>query len=141
MIYTAHVIIREAWRGLNLLQKLGARTFLATRLRHPLQPIYWFFDTFSYKSYLLLPRNFREYWPRREERTPERYAALIDQLAAQMYGGAWRPGGWSCDPGRSACGPRLRRWCWVRVPIRGWNSSRAPIRDTRTATCCSACAR
>ncbi|HEU5133929.1 MAG TPA: hypothetical protein VFU13_02180 [Steroidobacteraceae bacterium] len=91
VIHTSHVLIREAWRGRNLLQKLGARTFLATRLRHPLRPIYWFFDTFSYKSYLLLPRNFREYWPRHDLPTPEPRAALIHQLAADMYGPAWRP--------------------------------------------------
>jgi hypothetical protein len=91
VIATAHVLIREAWRGLNLLQKLGARTFLATRLRHPLRPIYWFFDTFSYKSYLLLPRNFHQFWPRHEEPTPERWKTLIHQLAEQTYGAAWIP--------------------------------------------------
>lgn len=90
-ISTAHVLIREAWRGRNLIQKLGARTFLATRLRYPFRPIYWFFDTFSYKSYLLLPRNFRRFWPRHDQPTPEPCAALIDQLATQMYGPAWRP--------------------------------------------------
>jgi hypothetical protein len=91
VIHTAHVLIREAWRGRNLLQKLGARTFLATRLRHPLRPIYWFYDTFSYKSYLLLPRNFREFWPRFDAPTPEPRAALIDQIATRLYGPAWRP--------------------------------------------------
>jgi hypothetical protein len=91
VISTAHVLIREAWRGRNLLQKLGARTFLVTRLRHPLRPIYWFFDTFSYKSYLLLPRNFRQFWPRHDEPTPEPRLALIDQLATQTYGAAWQP--------------------------------------------------
>jgi hypothetical protein len=70
---------------------LGARTFLATRLRFPLRPIYWFFDTHSYKSYLLLPRNFRQFWPRYDEPTPEPRAALIDQLATQTYGAAWHP--------------------------------------------------
>ena len=90
-ISTAHVLIRENWRGRNLIQKLGMRMFLRARLRHPLRPIYWFFDTFSYKSYLLLPRNFRTYWPRHDQPTPEPRAALIDQLATQAYGPAWRP--------------------------------------------------
>ncbi|HEX6638720.1 MAG TPA: hypothetical protein VF033_13765 [Steroidobacteraceae bacterium] len=89
-ISTAHVLIRENWRGRNLLQKLGFRTFLRERLRHPLRPIYWFFDTFSYKSYLLLPRNFRTYWPRHDEPTPAAQAALIDTLATQVYGASWR---------------------------------------------------
>jgi hypothetical protein len=90
-ISTAHVLIRENWRGRNLLQKLGFRTFLRERLRRPLTPIYWFFDTFSYKSYLLLPRNFRTFWPRHDRPTPPDQAALIDTLAQQVYGPAWRP--------------------------------------------------
>jgi hypothetical protein len=91
VIYTSHVLLREQYRGHNLLQRVGFRTFLETRLRFPLRPIYWFFDTFSYKSYLLLPRNFREFWPRFDRPTPERERGLIDQLAAQIYGSAWRP--------------------------------------------------
>jgi hypothetical protein len=91
VIATTHVLLRENWRGRNLLQRLGFRTFLATRLRHPFRPIYWFFETFSYKSYLLLPRNFVQYWPRHEQPTPEAAAALIDQLASHRYGPAWRP--------------------------------------------------
>ncbi len=91
VISTAHVLIRENWRGRNLLQKLGWRVFLRTRLRHPLRPIYWFFDTFSYKSYLLLPRNFRTFWPRHDVPTPEGEAGLIATLANHVYGPAWRP--------------------------------------------------
>ena len=91
VISTAHVLLRENWRGRNLLQKLGFRTFLRERLRHPFRPIYWFFDTFSYKSYLLLPKNFATFWPRHEQPTPEPQAALIDSLASKVYGPAWRP--------------------------------------------------
>ena len=91
VIFTSHVLLHERYRGHNLIQGIGLRTFLEARLRFPLRPIYWFFDTFSYKSYLLLPRNFREFWPRFERRTPEWEQALMDQLAAQTYGAAWRP--------------------------------------------------
>jgi hypothetical protein len=90
-IATSNVIIRENWRGRNLVQRLGFRTFLAARLRHPFRPIYWFFDTSSYKSYLLLPRNFRTWWPRFDETTPEPVTALMDELATRAYGPAWRP--------------------------------------------------
>jgi len=90
VISTAHVLIRENWRGRNLVQRLGFRSFLSARRRYPLRPAFWFFDTFSYKSYLLLPRNFVRYWPRRDQPTPEKEAALIDQLATAAYGPAWR---------------------------------------------------
>ena len=91
VIATSHVLVRENWRGRNLVQRLGFRSFLAARRRYPLRPAYWFFDTFSYKGYLLLPRNFVTYWPRHDQPTPEGQAALIDQLATAAYGPAWRP--------------------------------------------------
>ena len=91
VLHTSHLLIREHWRGRNLVQKLGARIFLKTRLRYPLRPIYWFYDALSYKSYLLLTRNFHTYWPRHDAPTPEPETALIDELATQIYGPAWRP--------------------------------------------------
>lgn len=92
VIHTSHVLLRERYRGLNLLQQSGFRAFLRARLRFPLRPIYWFFDTFSYKSYLLLPRNFRDFWPRHDQPTPDSERALINELAAHYYGRDWRPG-------------------------------------------------
>jgi hypothetical protein len=91
VIFTSHVLLDERYRGLNLIQRLGLRSFLRARARFPFRPIYWFFDTFSYKSYLLLPRNFSEFWPRLDRATPPREQALIDRLAREKYGTAWQP--------------------------------------------------
>ncbi len=91
VIFTSHVLLREAHRGHNLIQRLGLRVFLQTRLRHPLLPVYWFFDTFSYKSYLLLSRNLREYWPRHDRATPEWERELMAHLAGRLFGTDWRP--------------------------------------------------
>lgn len=91
VIFTSHVLLEHAYRGHNLIQRLGFRSFLATKARYPLRPVYWLFDTFSYRSYLLLPRNFRDFWPRYDRPTPPWERALMEQLAAQMYGADWRP--------------------------------------------------
>jgi hypothetical protein len=91
VIFTSHVMLDEAFRGHNLLQRLGWRTFLSARKRFPFVPIYWFFDTFSYKSYLLLPRNFRDFWPRREREIPAWERGFMNHLAVQMYRDAWDP--------------------------------------------------
>ncbi len=91
VIYTTHVLLRKEYRGHNLIQRLGLRVFLKTWLRFPLRSIYWFFDTFSYKSYLLLPRNFRKFWPRLEQKTPDRERDLINHLASKTFGESWRP--------------------------------------------------
>jgi len=89
-IHTSHVLLQEAYRGRNLIQRVGFNTFVETKLRYPLRPVYWFFDTFSYKSYLLLPRNFGEYWPRYDQATPAWEHALMDHLATDVYRSAWR---------------------------------------------------
>ena len=49
--------VSPAWVAVDGSRVVGFRTFLEARIRFPFRSIYWFFDTFSYKSYLLLPRN------------------------------------------------------------------------------------
>jgi hypothetical protein len=65
------------------------RLLIREKLRRPLAPAYWLFDTFSYKSYLLLARNFAEFWPRRDRAAPPETAAFIDWLASERYGADW----------------------------------------------------
>jgi hypothetical protein len=91
VIFTSHVMLDEAFRGHNLLQRLGWRTFLHTRMRYPFRAIYWFYDSFSYNGYLQLPRNFRDFWPRRDRPTPAWERGLMNHLAVQMYRDAWQP--------------------------------------------------
>jgi hypothetical protein len=91
VFFTSSVVIDERFRGGNLVLRTGLRAYLREKLRRPWQPGYWFFDTFSYKSYLLLPRNLSEFWPRRDLPTPAAVAGLIDRLAQQRYGTAWSP--------------------------------------------------
>ena len=91
VIFTSHSMLDEAFRGHNLMQRLGWRTFLRTRLRFPFHAIYWFYDSFSSNGYLLLPRNFRDFWPRRDAPTPAWEQGLMNHLAVQMYREAWQP--------------------------------------------------
>ena len=89
IIFTSSVVADERFRGRNLVLRTGLRLLLREKLRRPLTPAYWFFDTFSYKSYLLLARNLREFWPRRGRETPADTAAFIDKLATDRYGADW----------------------------------------------------
>jgi hypothetical protein len=91
IIYTVHVLLYEEYRGHNLIQRLGLRVFLKTRLKFPFRSIYWFFDSYSYMGYLLLPRNFWKFWPHPKRAMPERERALMDHLAGRTYGSAWLP--------------------------------------------------
>jgi hypothetical protein len=91
IIFTSNVVADEGFRGRNLVLKTGLRLLMREKLRRPLAPAYWFFDTFSYKSYLILARNLAEFWPRRERAAPADTAAFIDSLARARYGSAWNP--------------------------------------------------
>ena len=64
-------------RGSNLCQREGLLRWAAEKVRHPLRPYYWVFTASTYKSYLLLPRNLREYWPRPGVAWPAREAAIV----------------------------------------------------------------
>lgn len=91
IIFGGNVLIDEAYRGLNVIQRLGLQNYLSARLHHPFTPIYFLFDTFSYKSFLMLSRNLREFYPRRDRPTPEWILRFVDFLAEQRYGEAWDP--------------------------------------------------
>jgi hypothetical protein len=88
-IFTSSVVTDERFRGRNLVLRTGLQVLLREKLRRPLAAAYWFFDTFSYKSYLVLARNLREFWPRRERATPPDILEFIDALASPRYGPDW----------------------------------------------------
>lgn len=89
IIFTSSVVADERFRGRNLVLRTGLRLLLREKLRRPRAPAYWLFDTFSYKSYLLMARNLREFWPRRERLTPPDTALFVDKLASERYGPDW----------------------------------------------------
>jgi hypothetical protein len=89
LILTSLIFVKEAYRGQNLVQKAGLRSFLRQRLKHPKRPIYWLFMARSYKSYLLLSRNFETYWPRPGAEFPADMRALLDEAATRVHGDLW----------------------------------------------------
>ncbi|HEX5459799.1 MAG TPA: hypothetical protein VFX20_07500 [Steroidobacteraceae bacterium] len=89
VIFTSSVVTDERFRGRNLVLGTGLRVLWREKRRRPLAAAYWFFDTFSYKSYLVLARNLREFWPRRGRATPSDTLAFMDELASQRYGADW----------------------------------------------------
>jgi hypothetical protein len=91
VIFTANVVIDEPYRRRGILERAGVAAFLRVKRRHPFGRVFWLFDTFSFKSYLLLPRNAGEYWPRKDRPTPAPVREFVDVLATARYGSAWDP--------------------------------------------------
>jgi len=91
ILFTSSVVIDERFRGRNLVLRTGLRLLAREKLRHPWSKAFWFFDTFSYKSYMILPNNLAVFWPRRDVETPPTVRRFIDSLARQRYGEDWSP--------------------------------------------------
>lgn len=90
-IFSGDTIVEAAYWGQKALHRTFLRFVISQKLSRPHLPLYWFLITKGYKTYLLLARNFPEYWPRHERPTPSWEASLIDHLAREKFGDAWRP--------------------------------------------------
>lgn len=103
VIWTGAALLKPEYRGINALHRAGLWRLARERARHPLARILWFFDTFSVKSYVMLPRNeLFEYWPRLDRPTPEWEQGVIDTLCRAAAPDAW-------DPVRGVIGCQGRR--------------------------------
>lgn len=90
-VYSGDTVIDEAYWGQRALQRRFVRWVVLQKLRRPFTPVYWFLITKGYKTYLLLSRNFPNYWPRHDRPTPDWESSLIDHLARSRFGDAWKP--------------------------------------------------
>jgi hypothetical protein len=84
VIFTGRVYLQPSVRGAGILQKIGFRYYLQCLKSHPFQRIYWMFGAGSFKSYLLLPRNFHTYWPQSGSKPPMREQALLEAVALAL---------------------------------------------------------
>jgi hypothetical protein len=78
------IIDRNAWRQQNLFQVSGwlVRWMIDT---YPHDELYWYLISKGYKTYRFLPLFFHEYYPRYDESTPSRIAAVIDALSLSRF--------------------------------------------------------
>jgi len=108
VLFSGDTIIAAPYQGQTALQRAFVRYLMRLVVRHPREPVYWFLISKGYKTYLLLSRNFIEYWPRHDRPTPPHAAAILASLARDRFGDAFRPdtGIVRFDPP----GPRLQDW-------------------------------
>ncbi|MEK8087129.1 hypothetical protein WNB94_11960 [Aquabacterium sp. A3] len=76
-LFSGDTIIEGAHRGSRTLQKAFAWRIFIEALKAPLTPQYWLLISKGYKTYLLMARNFPDYYPRRGEDNP----AMTDMVA------------------------------------------------------------
>jgi hypothetical protein len=85
-IHAGNAAFADETRGQSQVQKLGFRYFLRAKRRHPLRPVYLVYTTFSWRSYLMLTRNFARSWPRPGQALPRWEAAVYAELGRRLLG-------------------------------------------------------
>ena len=89
IVFSGDTIIAPAYQGQSALQRAFVRYVIATTLRARGTEVYWFLISKGWKTYLLLSRNFLEYWPRCDRPTPMAMRSLIAALARERFGDAF----------------------------------------------------
>jgi 3',5'-cyclic AMP phosphodiesterase CpdA len=85
-LFSGDTIIEQAYRGSRSLQGAFARKLLWEALKAPLTPQYWLLISKGYKTYLLMARNFPEYYPRRGKSQPH-LEGLVTEYCDALFPG------------------------------------------------------
>lgn len=89
ILYTGITAYHPEFRGKNLTQRIGFRSFLRFKLKNLFVPVYWLFFAGTYKSYLLMSRNFSKFWPSQQSRFPEKERHLIQDIMQNRFHQDW----------------------------------------------------
>lgn len=84
-IYTGNTWLHPRWRGRNLIQRMGLLSYAESVIRWPRAHKYWFFGSNNFKSYLVLARNLRQFYPSRHGPTPQFETDYVRHLARAIY--------------------------------------------------------
>jgi hypothetical protein len=106
IVYSGDTVLSRGYWGQRALQRCFSALLIREKLKAPHSRVYWFLISKGYKTYLLLARNFPDFWPRAGVATPPFEAALIDGLAQEKFGNVWDRSRGVLAGGEDA--PRLR---------------------------------
>ncbi|MBX7099488.1 MAG: hypothetical protein K1X89_17365 [Myxococcaceae bacterium] len=83
-------IIDAPYWGQKGLDLEYVKFMVRTKLRAPLEPLYWFNMTQGYKTYLKIAHLFPSHWPRYDAPTPPLEQALMHAYATKKFGSAYK---------------------------------------------------
>lgn len=99
VLITRSVALAEPFRGQNLIQRAGFRSYL----RHGLTSrrlTYWFSMMGAYRAYVMAARYMPGVWPRRNTKTPAREKKIYHWLLDNHFSHIWEPDTGLCRPDR-----------------------------------------
>lgn len=84
--YMGLTYVRPEWRSKGLIQRVVIRRMLAPLISPRVHRVYFWADCLTYRPYLAMARNLREYYPSRTHVTSDEAAELIATLGRTYYG-------------------------------------------------------
>ncbi|MDO9237748.1 MAG: hypothetical protein Q7U28_17155 [Aquabacterium sp.] len=86
-LFSGDTIIDKAYWGTRSLQTAVAFKMFWEAAKNPLTPQYWLLISKGYKTYLLLSKNFPEYYPKREAVENTQLKSLVTEYCEAMFPG------------------------------------------------------
>jgi hypothetical protein len=84
--YMGLTFIDRAWRSHGLIQRMVVQRMLVPWVSPRFDRVYFWSDCLTYRPYLIMARNLREFYPSRERETPPHARAVIEALGRTYYG-------------------------------------------------------
>jgi hypothetical protein len=90
-LFSGDTVLHEDFWGSKVLQKSFFWYILCSKLRSPLQPVYWMLMSKGYKTYMMMRRNFSKSYPRFDSPIPPRLKSAMDEFYRLKFGEAYDP--------------------------------------------------
>jgi hypothetical protein len=91
VVYSGDTIVDRAHWGSPALARTWIRSVNALRARRPDDRLFWLLISSGYRTYRFLPLFWKTFHPRCDLPTPPDRARLLDALASERFGPAYRP--------------------------------------------------
>ena len=87
--YVGVSFVDRQWRSNGLIQRMAVRRMVGPLLSPQYHRVYFWADCLTYRPYLLMTRNLREYYPSRARVAPDEVREVVTTLGRAYYGDAF----------------------------------------------------
>lgn len=85
-VYSGDTVINKEYWGSSALGIEFLKYLWKLKVKRPGTPVYWFLISKGYKTYLLMAKNFKTYFPRFDMATPPEYKQLMNEFYKKKFG-------------------------------------------------------
>jgi hypothetical protein len=88
-VFSGDTVVEKEYWGSKDLGVAFLKYLFLQKVKQPFQPLYWMLMSKGYKTYLLMANNFREHYPRYEERTPAHIQDIMNAFYGEKFGASY----------------------------------------------------